>query len=175
MSEAKIQINMTAPEVTLMTQGKYCPTDVVVTAALEEKTVTTNGTYAASDGYAGIGTIVVAVPTSADPNLEEKTVEITENGTTAITPTEGYDGISSVNITTNVPILDTSDATAVAANILKGKTAYVNGTKITGTIPNYDGTLLRAVSTLTFEGQEVNSITDEGEEVTSIRYKEVSQ
>lgn len=41
--------------------------------------------------------------------LQEKEVTITENGTTTVEADEGYDGLSSVDITTNVPSVEIHD------------------------------------------------------------------
>ena len=50
-------------------------------------------------------------------------------------------GITIGGITGTLEILDTSDATATSEDIAKGKTAYVNGEKITGTyVPSYNYT-----------------------------------
>ena len=43
-------------------------------------------------------------------------------------------GVKIDGITGTLNVLNTSDATATAADIVKGKTAYVNGKKITGTL-----------------------------------------
>ena len=67
--------------------------------------------------------------------LEEKTVTPTKS-TQTVTPTAGK-VLSKVTV---APIpaeyITTTDATATAANILDGKTAYVGGNKIEGTMPN---------------------------------------
>ena len=57
--------------------------------------ITQNGTYNVSS-YA-------SADVNVQPDLETKSITITENTTTTITPTSGKDGLSSVEVTTNVP------------------------------------------------------------------------
>ena len=42
------------------------------------------------------------------PNLQSKSVTYTSNGTATITPDEGYDGLSRVDVTVAIPVYDGS-------------------------------------------------------------------
>ena len=68
-------------------------------AVLINKNVSANGTYnASSDNADGYKKVVVAV----EPNLQSKSVTIQQNGTTTVSPDQGKDGLSGVEITVNV-------------------------------------------------------------------------
>lgn len=88
--------------------------------------------YTIPKGYhSGSGTVKIV--------LETKTVTPTKSAQD-VTPTSGK--VLSKVIVAAIPdkYVDTSDANAVAANILVDKTAYVGGTKVTGTMPNNGAT-----------------------------------
>ena len=74
------------------------------------------------------------------PTLQSKSATPTKSSQT-ISADSGYDGLSSVTVAA-IPAqyITTTDADAVAANILLNKTAYVNGSKITGSMPNNGAT-----------------------------------
>lgn len=83
----------------LLTKEKVCPWNIKVIPKLEDVSVAVSQTsqiIRPSDGFAGIGAIAVEAI-----QLEEKAIDITENGSINITPDAGKDGLSKVTITTN--------------------------------------------------------------------------
>ena len=87
--------------------------------------------YTIPKGYhSGVGKVSVAVetksvtPTKAAQDIAPSAGKLLSKVTVAAIPGE---------------FVDTSDADAAAVNILDGKTAFVNGEKITGSMPNNGG------------------------------------
>ena len=90
--------------------------DGVDSVKLQEKTATENGVILPDEGFSGMSKVTVDVPASGGGKEEqEKTVTITENGTTEVTPDEGKT-LSKVTVETSVsgsgeigkPYIDTS-------------------------------------------------------------------
>lgn len=69
----------------------YSPVEVDVQPELQDKTVVENGEYIADQGYYGLGTVTVSVPS---PQFVTESLSVSVNGT--YTPGQGVDGYSQV-------------------------------------------------------------------------------
>ena len=57
-----------------------------------------------------------------------------QRGTGQAGQREHQSGVTVLGISGKSSVVDTSDATAAAGTIVSGKTAYINGTKVTGSL-----------------------------------------
>lgn len=71
--------------------------------------------------------------------LKETLKNIAEEKRNKIIPENIKEGIEIFDVVGNYSGLDTSDANATSEDIISGKTAYVNGEKVTGQIASYTG------------------------------------
>lgn len=95
----------------------------------------------------GVTLLGVTGSMSETEGLKSQTKEVTPTKSEqVVTPDSGYNALSQVTVEA-IPAqyITTTDANAVATEIAKGKTAYVNGKKVTGTHTDAAFTLANGV------------------------------
>lgn len=105
----------------------------------EEKKTVVNGEVTPTAGKY-LTKVTVNVPVGSTINNQNKSVTPTKSQQ-SVSADSGYTGLGTVTVNA-IPAeyITTDDADAIAANILEDKTAYVNGSKITGSMPNNGAT-----------------------------------
>lgn len=171
------EVNATPSESTqTFTPGTgFAGFDKVIVAPIPSEYVKPEGTLDVTENGTQDVTNYKNVNVNVEPNLEEKTVTVTTNGTTEVTPTSGKDGMSKVTVTTNVPTSPIEEiATASAMDALLVEANVGKYYKYTGTTDsNYTNGDLYLVEgavsshTLTFTSGFGVSATVNGQTVTS--------
>ena len=101
------------------------------------------GTVPASQTVANLATAIDSIPAGGTPSLQSKSVTYTANGTNTITPDEGYDGLSSVDVTVDVSGGGVEDTVTVTLPIGPDKVNY--DMEVTATYTNALGEIVANV------------------------------
>ena len=102
------------------------------------------GTVPASQTVANLATAIDSIPAGGGaPSLQSKSVTYTENGTATITPDDGYDGLSSVDVTVDVSGGGVEDTVTVTLPIGPQKFDY--DMEVTATYTNALGEIVANV------------------------------
>lgn len=139
-TKAATTITPTNASQTAVAKNVYTLGAITVAAVPEETgSFTSNGTFTPSEGK-WFSSVEINVPIGSTINNQNKSVTPTKSQQ-SISADSGYTGLGTVTVNA-IPAayITTSDADAVAANILLNKTAYVNGSKITGSMANNGAT-----------------------------------
>lgn len=118
---------------------QYAEVNVSGGSQTQSKTATptkSTQTITPDSGYLLSSVVVNPIPSEyIIPNLQTRTGVTPTKSSQTITPSSGYDGLASVQINA-IPsnYIDTTDATASASDIRSGKSAYVNGSKVNGSL-----------------------------------------
>ena len=107
------------------------------------------GTVPASQTVANLATAIDSIPAGGGaPSLQSKSVTYTANGTATITPDDGYDGLSSVDVTVNV--------SGGGGGIIEGLTLMYEYFNLKATDVIFKNCLFKAGATVEFWSKSTN-------------------
>ena len=116
------------------------------------------GTVPASQTVANLATAIGSIPAGGgEPSLQSKSVTYTSNGTNTITPDEGYDALSSVDVTVNVA---SGGGGGAGFKVTFPATATNWNRVISGGIVQVDGTVVSMKDYSTLAGKTIPNVLE---------------